>query len=88
MEQHNQLQVYVGHEEGGCVDVATIKLDGYTLVSTAELEALKLRVKEEAYEAYWDASDSNRADRWADNFDESVRAQFETYWAQSHKDKP
>lgn len=42
MEQHNQLQVYVGHEEGGCTDVATIKLDGYTLVSTAELRQLEL----------------------------------------------
>lgn len=41
MQQHNQLQVYVGLEEGGCVDVATIKLDGYTLVSTAELRKLE-----------------------------------------------
>ena len=87
MKTHDHLQVYVGLEEGGCVDVATIKLDGYTLISTAELEALKARIKEEAYEAYWDASDSNRADRWTDNFDESVRAQFETYWAHSQKDK-
>lgn len=41
MEQHNQLQIYVGHEEGGCTDVATIKLDGYTLVSTADLRKLE-----------------------------------------------
>lgn len=40
MELHNQLQMYVGLEEGGCQDVATIKLDGFTLVSTKALELL------------------------------------------------
>lgn len=42
-------------------------------------------VKDEAHEAYWDASDSNRADRWNDNFDASVREQFEKYWASKTK---
>lgn len=51
----------------------------------AKLEAAEKRVKEEAYEAYWEASDSNRADRWAENFDESVRQQFEKYWQERLK---
>lgn len=44
MEHHNQLQMYVGLNEGGCQDVATIKLDGFTLVSTADLIATERKV--------------------------------------------
>ena len=51
-----------------------------------QIAELKAKIKEEAYNAYWDASDSNRADRWTDNFDESVRKQFEKYWAENHKE--
>lgn len=46
----------------------------------AQVASLKALVKEEAYEAYWSASDDNRADRWDDKFDDSVRRQFEKYW--------
>jgi len=52
-----------------------------------QLEAMKAMIKQEAHEAYWDASDSNRADRWAESFDESVRLQFENYWHLNDKDK-
>lgn len=41
MEQHKQIQMYVGFAEGGCQDVATIKLDGFSLVDNNQLEALK-----------------------------------------------
>lgn len=41
MELHNKLQMYVGFAEGGCQDVATIKLEGFVLVDVKELEALK-----------------------------------------------
>ena len=41
MQEHKQIQLYVGLEEGGCVDVGAIKLDGFTLIATSELEALK-----------------------------------------------
>ncbi len=47
----------------------------------AQVEVLQHLVKEEAHNAYWDASDSNRADRMSDRFDESVREQFEKYWS-------
>lgn len=53
--------------------------------ATRELEALKARIKEEAYEAYWQASDDNRADRWNDTFDKDVRASFEKYWQENNK---
>ena len=42
MQEHKQIQLYVGLEEGGCVDVGAIKLDGFTLIATSELEALKV----------------------------------------------
>jgi hypothetical protein len=41
MEQHKQIQMYIGFEEGGCQDIATIKLEGFSLVANNELEALK-----------------------------------------------
>lgn len=40
MEQHKQLQMYVGFEEGGCQDVATVKLEGFVLVDASKLKAL------------------------------------------------
>jgi len=40
MEQHNELQMYVGFAEGGCQDVATVKLEGFTLVDSKQLAAL------------------------------------------------
>lgn len=85
MQEHKQIQLYVGLEEGGCVDVGAIKLDGFTLIATSELEALKASVKEEAHDAYWQASDNNRCDRWSDTFDEDIREEFEKYWQENHK---
>ncbi len=41
MEQHKQIQMYVGFDEGGCQDVATIKLEGFSLVDNNQLEVLK-----------------------------------------------
>lgn len=41
MQEHKQIQLYVGLEEGGCVDVGAIKLEGFALIASSELEALK-----------------------------------------------
>ncbi len=46
----------------------------------AQVEVLKALVKEDAHQAYWEASDENRSDRWADNFDDDVRKKFDDYW--------
>lgn len=45
-----------------------------------KVRQLEQEIKKEAYEAYWQASDENRADRWADDFDERVQKSFEDYW--------
>lgn len=37
MSEHKQIQLYVGLNEGGCVDVGTIHLAGFTLVSNSQL---------------------------------------------------
>lgn len=41
MSEHNKIQLYVGLEEGGCVDVGAINLVGFTLIETSELQDLK-----------------------------------------------
>lgn len=41
MQEHNKIQLYVGLEEGGCVDVGAINLVGFTLIETSELQDLK-----------------------------------------------
>lgn len=43
-------------------------------------------IKKEAHNAFWEASDSNRADRHDERFDESVRQQFEKYWQDNGAD--
>lgn len=37
-------------------------------------------IKSVAYEAYHQACDENRCDRWADDFDENMKADFEEFW--------
>lgn len=37
-------------------------------------------IKSVAYEAYYQACDDNRSDRWADDFDENIKADFEEFW--------
>ena len=44
MEQYRQIQMYVGLSGGGCQDVATVQLDGFSLVSNAELIALEIQI--------------------------------------------
>lgn len=40
---HKSIHLYVGFDEGGCQDVGSIALDGFTLVDSEELQALKDR---------------------------------------------
>lgn len=54
----------------------------------AQLVVQQGLIKEAAHDGYWDASDSNRADRWSETFDESVREQFEKYWADNELPTP
>lgn len=41
MQEHKEICMYVGLEEGGCVDVASIALGDYRLVDAQQLAALK-----------------------------------------------
>lgn len=45
MSEHKQIQLYVGLDEGGCVDVGTIRLAGFTLVSNDHLAAITAQNK-------------------------------------------
>lgn len=40
MSEHKQIQLYVGLDEGGCIDVGTIRLAGFTLVPDSQLVKL------------------------------------------------
>ncbi len=73
MQEHNKIQLYVGLEEGGCVDVGAIKLAGFTLIETNALQDLK--EERDALEAVlvdirraW-----NRCGGWPDNAAEMER---------------
>lgn len=41
MSEHKQIQLYVGLDEGGCVDVGTIHLAGFTLVADSKLAEMQ-----------------------------------------------
>lgn len=45
MSEHKQIQLYVGLDEGGCIDVGTIHLAGFTLVSNDQLAAITAQNK-------------------------------------------
>jgi len=38
---HKALNLYVGHEEGGCTDVGEISLNGFSLISDKSLVGLQ-----------------------------------------------
>ena len=41
MEKHKAINLYVGLDEGGCVDAGRLKLDGFVLLSNQDLHNLE-----------------------------------------------
>lgn len=54
-------------------------------VLKAQVTAIVSLTKELAHDAFWAASDINRADRDSDTFDSDVRQQFENKWSDNDK---
>jgi hypothetical protein len=74
-------------KQAGALYVKTMRLEDEVKKIQAERDALAAQVeqlkkiaKEEAHDAYYEASDNNRCDRWSDTFDEDIKAEFEEYW--------
>ena len=44
METFNAVNVYVGHDEGGCSDVGVLQLKGFQVVSTKDLQELHAKM--------------------------------------------
>ena len=65
-EVFEQLNIYIGHDEGGCSDVGSIGLQGYVLISKQDLQKLQednLRLRNILVEAKSDYCHPNFTDR-------------------------
>ena len=76
-----------GRQVGKCDTCDLIDAEQRILELEAQVEQLRKLAKEEAHNAYYEASDNNRCDRWADDFDEKIKTEFEAYWNQNKIDQ-
>lgn len=73
-----------GHVPYVLLTFAAITLASIYLMRCYFYSDVTKSAKEIARDAYYDASDRNRADRWHHDFDDRVDAEFEKWWSESH----